>query len=100
MSHLSASALRTRLSRRIARRQRVARWGKALALPTLVATLYLGRWSEWLGLGALALFLLEVLAVLLGEAQRCPRCEARLVTGRGWQEEFEGTCPECECPID
>ena len=100
MSDSSASALATRLHRMIARRQRLARWGKVLAVPTLLAALYVGRWSVWLAGGAFALFLLEVVAVLVGESQRCPRCEAQLVWGRGWGEEFTGTCPECGCPID
>jgi hypothetical protein len=100
MSDSSASALEKRLNRTIARRQQLARWGKLLVLPTLVATLYVGRWNQWLALAGFALFVLEVLAVLFGEAQRCPRCEAQLVIGRGWLEEFAGTCPECGCPID
>jgi len=100
MRDSSASALQARLNRTIARRQRVARWGKTLAVPTLIAALYAARWNSWFAIVGFGLFLLEVWAVLLGEAQRCPRCEAQLVRGRGWGEEFAGTCPECGCPID
>jgi hypothetical protein len=100
MSQSSASTLATRLRRKIARRQRLARWGKWLVLPTLGAIPYLGRWNEWFGVAMATLFLLEALAVVQGELLRCPLCEASLVTGRGFQEEFEATCPECGCPID
>lgn len=96
----SASVLATRLSRIIARRQRRARWAKVLAVPTLGAAFYVDRWSEWAGVCGLVLFLLEILLVLIGEAQRCPRCEAQLVSARGWYEVFESTCPECGCVID
>lgn len=100
MSGPSASVFATRLRQKIARRQRVARWSKWLALPTVAAIFYFGRSHERFAIGAAALFLLETLAIMHGEAQRCPVCEAPLVTGRGFGEEFEGTCPECGCPID
>jgi len=100
MSISPASALSQRLRQKIARRQHVARWAKWLALPTLAGMFYLGRWSTWLGVSAAVLFFLETLAIMNGEAQRCPMCEARLLTGRGWGEQFEGTCPDCGCPID
>ena len=100
MSESSSSRLATRLSRTIARRQRLARWGKALVVPTFAAAFYATRWSQWLALAGFLLFVVEVVAVLLGEAQRCPRCDASLVTGRGWGEQFEGTCPDCGFLID
>ncbi|HXT16184.1 MAG TPA: hypothetical protein VN706_11180 [Gemmatimonadaceae bacterium] len=100
MTHDSLSVLATRLSRRIAWRLRLARWGKLLVLPTFVAAFYAGRWNERAALLGFGLFLLEVLAIMLGEAQRCPLCEASLVIGRGPQEEFVGTCPDCGYPID
>jgi len=100
MIESSASELARRLRQKIARRQRLARWAKWLALPTLAAIPFFGRWNDWLGIGAAVLFLLEAVAVMQGEVQRCPLCETRLVTGRGFQERFEGTCPECGAPID
>jgi hypothetical protein len=100
MRESSAVALQARLSRAIARRQRLARWGKTLVMPTLVGSLFAFHWNPWLAIVGFGLFLLEVWFVLLGEAQRCPRCEAQLVRRRGWQEEFAATCPECGCPID
>jgi len=100
MSQSSASILATRLRRKIARRQRLARWGKWLVLPTLAVLPYFGRWNQWFGGAVGALFLLEVLAVLQGELLRCPLCDASLVTGRGFQEAFEPTCPDCGLPID
>jgi hypothetical protein len=100
MSQSSASTLAIRLRRKIGRRQRLARWGKWLILPALAAIPYLGRRNEWLGGAVAVLFLLELLAVVQGELLRCPFCEASLVSGRGLQEEFEATCPECGYPID
>ena len=96
----SASVLATRLKRKIARRLRLARLGKALFLPTAGATFLLARWNEWLGLGGVALLLLEVIAIVAGELQRCPLCDTPLVIRRDWDEEFAGTCPECGNPID
>ena len=100
MSDLSASALATRLNRRIARRLRLARWGKALWLPTLATTFYLGRGHEWFFLAGVTLFLLEVVAIMSGELQHCPLCEASLVIRHDWDEEFAATCPECGYVID
>ena len=96
----SLAARTSRLSRSIARRQRVARWAKALVLPTSVATIYAGRWGDWAALIGVALVGCEILGILIGESQRCPRCDGRLVTGRGWREQFDGTCSQCGCPID
>ena len=100
MSNVSASTLATRLVRRIERRLRLARWSKVLIVPTVVASYYLGRWSVWVVGCGVALVLLEILAIMLGESQRCPLCETPLVIGRGWGEEFAGTCPECGYAID
>jgi len=100
MKESSAAGLQARLDRTIARRQRLARWSKFLATPTLIGSVYAARSNSWLAVVGFGFFLLEVWFVLLGEAQRCPRCEAQLVRGRGWAEEFVGTCLECGCPID
>ena len=100
MSNISASTLATRLVRRIARRLRLARWSKVLVVPTVVATWYVARWNAWFILCGVVLVLLESVAIMLGESQRCPLCEAPLVIGRGWTEEFAGTCPECGYAID
>jgi len=100
MTTLSASALATQLNRRIARRLRVARWGKTLWLPTLGATFYFFHVHEWLFLGGFGLFALEVIAIMAGEIQRCPLCEASLVIRHRWDEEFAATCPECGYVID
>ena len=100
MINVSTSTLATRLARRIARRLRLARWSKVLVVPTVVATWYVGRWNEWFVACGVALLLLEIVAIMLGELQRCPLCEAPLVIGRGWAEEFVGTCPECGYAID
>jgi hypothetical protein len=100
MNTVSASTLATRLVRRIARRLRLARWSKVLVVPTVVAAGYLGRWSPWFVACGVALVLLEILAIMLGESQRCPLCETPLVIGRGWGEEFVCTCPECGYAID
>ena len=82
MSHFSASALAARLNRKIARRQRLARWGTALVVPTVAATIYLRRWNEWFVLGGVALLALEAIAIGAGRLQRCPFCDASLVIGR------------------
>ena len=100
MKESSAAGLQARLNRTIARRQRLARWSKFLVVPTLIGSVYAAQSYSRLAVVGFGLFLLEVWFVLLGEAQRCPRCEAPLVRGRGWQEEFASTCPECGCPID
>jgi hypothetical protein len=100
MIESSASTLALRLRRKIARRLAFARWSKWLVVPTLAAMVYLGRWHEWLGWVAVALFLLEVLGLLIGEGQRCPLCDAPLATIRDRQEEFEHSCPDCGFIID
>ena len=101
--HLSdppSSVLMTRLRRTIARRQLAARWSKWLAVPTLVGAFYARRWSEWFFYIGFAIFVYQVSAIIVGENQRCPICDSRLLLGRGWNEEFPSTCPECGCPID
>ena len=100
MTAHSASTLSARLRRKIARRLQLARWSKWLVVPTIAAIVYLGRRSEWLGWGFSALFMLEVLALLVGEAQRCPLCDTPLVTIRDRQEEFEHACPGCGFILD
>ena len=100
MSHPPISVLVTRLRRTIARRQFAARWSKRLAVPTLVGAFYVGRWSEWFFYLGFLIFVYEVSAIIVGENQRCPVCDSRLLLGRGWDEEFLSTCPECGSPID
>lgn len=89
-----------RANRAIARRQYAARWGKRLFIPTFAGMFVLGRASEWLGIACAVLLVVEACAVMLDEAQRCPRCDASLVSGRAWFQEFTPTCPQCGCPID
>ena len=90
-----------RLNRNIARRRRLARWGKWLLLPTVLVILALWRSGPWIYYPGFALFTLEALAMMQGELLRCPVCDASLVTGRGrWNETVAGTCPECDLPID
>jgi hypothetical protein len=84
----------------IARRQFLARWSKRLALPTLVATFYAARWGPWFFYLGFAAFLMEASAIVVGENQRCPVCDSRLMSGRGLNEEFETSCPECGFLID
>ena len=100
MTTLRASELARKLNRRIARRLSIARWAKILWLPTLAAMIFVGRRHERLGLVGFGVFLAEVIAIAAGELQRCPLCEASLVTRRDWDEEFPGTCPECGYVID
>jgi DNA-directed RNA polymerase subunit RPC12/RpoP len=94
------STLANRLRRTIARRQVFARGSKRLALPTLVGAFYFGRWGEWYFYLGFVLFVVEASAIVVGENQRCPVCDSRLMTGRGWNEEFEPACPECGYVID
>jgi hypothetical protein len=100
MSHPPISPLVMRLRRTIARRQFIARWSKRIAVPTLLGGFWAGRWSECFAYLVFALFVVEVSAIVVGENQRCPICDTRLLWGRGWNEEFLSTCPECDCPID
>jgi hypothetical protein len=92
---VSASALAARVNRRIARRQRLARWGTALVVPTIAATIYLARWHEYFVIGGLALLVLEGIAIGSGRLLRCPFCDASLVSGRRGYAKFLDTCPDC-----
>ena len=95
----SAASLDTRMRQRIARRLQVARWAKILLVPTGGA-IYVVHRVQWLVLTAIGLILLEILAIMVGEAQRCPLCDASLVIRRERQEEFAYACPECGYLID
>lgn len=96
----SEGILSLRLRRRIARRLRFARWSKWLLVPTIGGIIYGSRWIPWLGGVLFVLLLLETLGILIGEAQRCPMCDAPLVTIRDRTEEFEHSCPDCGFIID
>jgi hypothetical protein len=100
MNDSGAARLATSLRRRIARRLQIARWGKILLVPTIGAIVLFGNHSSWIAGGAIILFLLEVVAINLGEGQRCPLCDTSLVVRRERREEFATACPECGYVID
>jgi hypothetical protein len=92
--------LATSLRRRIGRRLQLARWSKILLVPTVAVILYLGGRSPWVGRIGVALLILEVVAIMIGEAQRCPLCDASLVLRLEREDEFATACPECGYLID
>jgi len=97
----SVRALETRLRRRIGRRLALARWAKSLLVPTVAAIVLVHR-IEWLMFAGFGVVFLEVLALMVGEAQRCPLCDASLVIRhrREEPEDFAYACPECGFLID
>jgi hypothetical protein len=100
MTDSAASALATALRRKIGRRLAVARWAKALLLPTLGVIFLFGRVSSWFVVAGLGLVLLETLAMMIGGSQRCPLCDATLVLRHERGDEFATTCPDCGFVID
>ena len=99
MAH-SAADLITRRRQTISRHQRRARIAKSLLLPALIGVSVFARAGARLALGSIGIFFGLLIIVMLGEQQKCPRCEASLTRRSWWGEKFEGTCPECRCPID
>ena len=100
MSNSALSKLETSLRRRIGRRLALARWAKLLLVPTVGGTVYIGQRSQWLVFAGILLLLLEVLAIMVGESQRCPLCDASLVIRQDRREEFANACPQCGYLID
>jgi|SRR5690349_13550765 hypothetical protein len=100
MNHLSASNLAARLNRRIAHRQRLARWATLLVVPTIAVTIYVSRWNDWFALAGIALLVLEGIAIGSGRLQRCPMCGAPLVIGHRGNTKFLDTCADCGYVID
>ncbi len=94
------SALETSLRRKIGRRLTLARWAKILIVPTLGGAIYLRHLSPWFACAGLALILLEILGIMVGEAQRCPLCDASLVIRHDRVEDFATQCPDCGFVID
>jgi hypothetical protein len=94
------SRLATSLRRRIGRRLTLARWAKIGLVPTVGVIMYLGHRSQWIVFGGSVLILLEILAIMVGEAQRCPLCDASLVIRHERYDELAYTCPECGYVID
>jgi len=96
----SAANLITRRRRTIAGHQRRARIAKSLLIPALLGASVFARADSRLAIGSIGLFFGLLIVIMLGEQQKCPRCEASLTRRSWWGEKFEGTCPECRCPID
>ena len=88
------------LRRKIARRQRLARWATHAVIPTLAVTFYVGRWSEWFALTGLALIVVEGIAMGAGKLLRCPMCDSFLANGRRGETEYFHSCPECGFIVD
>jgi hypothetical protein len=69
-------------------------------IPALIAVGAFAHADRRLTIGSVGLFFGLMILIMIGEQQKCPRCEASL-TRRSWTgENFEGTCPQCRCPID
>jgi hypothetical protein len=51
-------------------------------------------------LAGIGVIFLEILAIMVGEAQRCPLCDTSLVVWQDRHEEFANACPECGFLID
>ena len=100
MNNIRLSALEASLRRRIGRRLRIARWAKLLLIPTVAGAVYLGRHNKWFAYCGLALAVLEILALMMGEAQRCPLCDSSLAIRKKAGEEFVNACPDCGFLID
>jgi hypothetical protein len=100
MSKPAASTLATALRRKFARRLAWARWAKIGLIPTGAVIYYFGHWSQWFVYGGAVLLLLEIVAINVGEAQRCPLCDASLVIRKDRHDEFASACPECGYVID
>lgn len=99
-NELTAAELESRARQRVAGHQRRARIAKVLLIPALCAVGVFARAGSWLTVSSIGTFFGLLIVIMLGEQQRCPRCDASL-TRRSWfDENFEGTCPECRCPID
>jgi hypothetical protein len=95
----SAASLEILMRRRIARRLRLARWSQVLLVPTVAAIYFVHR-IQWLFLAGIGAIFLEILAIMVGEAQRCPLCDTSLVVWQDRHEEFANACPECGFLID
>jgi hypothetical protein len=78
----------------------IARWAKLLLVPTVGSTIYFAQRSEWIVFAGIVLALVQLLAVMMGEAQRCPLCDASLVLRHERREEFATACPDCGFVID
>lgn len=100
MSESAATNLATALRRRIGRRLAFARWGKLLVVPTVGGIICFGQQRGWVVFAGLCLLLLEGIAIMVGEAQRCPLCDASLVLRHEGREEFASACDDCGFVID
>jgi hypothetical protein len=78
----------------------LARWAKIALVPTGAGIYYFAHWSQWFVYGGVGLLLLEIFAIMLGEAQHCPLCDASLVIRQDRREDFATACPECGYLID
>lgn len=94
-----SSSLETALRRRIGRRLTIARWAKVAILVT-AALVYVGHKYSWVFYAGFVAFCLETFAIMVGEAQRCPMCDASLVIRRERIEDFATECSECGYIID
>ena len=100
VSESTGAQLESRARQRVAGYQRRARAAKVLVIPALVGVALFARAGGWRTIGSIGVFFGLLIVMMLGEQQRCPRCEASLTKRSWWGEKFEGTCPECNCPID
>jgi hypothetical protein len=100
MSEPWDSNLIIRRRQKIAGYQQRARVAKLLLVPALISVSVFGRGGGRLGISSIGVFFGLLIVIMVGEQQKCPRCEASLTRRSWWGEKFEGTCPECRCPID
>jgi hypothetical protein len=89
-----------RASRSVARRQWLARMARRAALGVVLASVYLGRSNGLFAIAGIGILGLLFLVIMVGEQQKCPRCEAALTRRHWWGDEYMHTCSQCGNPID
>ena len=100
MAQLTGSRMSMRASRSVARRQWWARIARRVALAVVIASAYFGRSNGLFAIVGLGILGLLFLVIMVGEQQKCPRCEASLTQRHWWGDEYLPTCRECGNPID
>ena len=100
MTKASEPELALTIRARIGRRLAIARVAKVGILPTALIGYSLARHFHWFAYVVVTLLFVEVMAMVMGEAQRCPRCDTSLVVRLGRRQHFANTCPGCGYLID
>jgi len=100
MAQLTGSRMSMRVSRSVARRQWRARIARRVALAVVIASAYFGRNNGLFAVIGIGILGLLFLVIMVGEQQKCPRCEAPLTRRHWWGDEYLPTCVQCGNPID